>query len=57
MKVTYNAIIACVPQQPGLGPNHMHSTSFNDLFFLMLCQPDTIYLAAHFKLPKSEQSR
>ncbi|KAK8012296.1 FAD/NAD(P)-binding domain-containing protein [Apiospora marii] len=57
MKTTYVAIIACVPQMPGLGPNHMHSTSFDKVSFLMLCQPDTIYLAAHFKLPAAEQCR
>lgn len=57
MKTTYVAIIACVPQMPGLGPNHMHSTSFDKVSFLMLCQPDTIYLAAHFKLPPEQQCR
>lgn len=57
MKTTYVAIIACVPQMPGLGLNHMHSTSFDKVSFLVLCQPDTIYLAAHFKLPPSEQCR
>jgi 2-polyprenyl-6-methoxyphenol hydroxylase-like FAD-dependent oxidoreductase len=57
MKTTYVAIIACVPQMPGLGPNHMHSTSFDKVSFLMLCQPDTIYAAAHFKLPPEEQCR
>ncbi|KAK0644427.1 hypothetical protein B0T16DRAFT_331705 [Cercophora newfieldiana] len=57
MKTTYVAIIAIVPQMPGLGPNHMHSTSFDKVSFLMLCQPDNIYLAAHFKLPAEEQCR
>ena len=57
MKTTYVAIIANIPQQPGLGPNHMHSTSFDKVSFLVLCQPDTIYLAAHFKLPEEEQTR
>ncbi|KAJ2980239.1 hypothetical protein NUW58_g7001 [Xylaria curta] len=51
MKTTYVAIIANVPQMPGLGPNDMHATSFDKVSFLVLCQPDTIYLAAHFKLP------
>ncbi|KAI1126927.1 hypothetical protein F5Y10DRAFT_293278 [Nemania abortiva] len=57
MKTTYVAIIANIPQMPGLGPNDMHSTSFDKVSFLVLCQPDTIYLAAHFKLPVEEQCR
>ncbi|KAI8630518.1 hypothetical protein F5Y19DRAFT_48544 [Xylariaceae sp. FL1651] len=57
MKTTYVAIIANVPQMPGLGPRDMHATSFDKVSFLVLCQPDTIYLAAHFKLPASEQVR
>jgi len=54
---TYNALIAYAPMQPGLGLYDMHCVSNDTFYFLILCQPSTIFFVARCKLPEDKKCR